>query len=526
MAEVFYRKWRPQTLSQVVGQEPVTRTLLNALQSDRIAHAYLFCGPRGTGKTSTGRILAKAVNCLSNGKGEPCNSCTLCLATTGGRALDVIEIDAASNRGIDEIRQLRERVGFAPNTAKYKVYIIDEVHMLTPEASNALLKTLEEPPPHAKFILATTEPHKVLPTIQSRCQRFDFRRLSLQAMVSRLKELCQGENISVSPEALTLIARSATGSLRDAENLLEQLVVYYGYTIALHQVQALLGLTGDRRTKELVQHILQRDIPAGLETLNGVVSDGLDLRQFLREVVDYLRALLLLKAGSEQGVELTQEEIEELKALARRTSLEEIARVVRLFGSIDLKLDNYSPLPMELALVEFALPSATPSITPQPAVAPPIKEKAPAVSPPPPVQPVQAKAPPDDKAATPPDTPLSGPPDINYFRSRWKDFVNSLRGEGSSGNLDALLRGACEPQALEGNTLELAFFHSFHKEKMEDPKYRRLIERKFAQFFGSNYELRCVLRKSEEKKVKETPPSPLVRLALEKGAKIVEVEEK
>lgn len=551
-SQVFYRKWRPQTLSDVVGQEPVTQTLLNALKSGRIAHAYLFCGPRGTGKTSTGRILAKAVNCLSNGKGEPCNTCTQCSSTTDGRALDVIEIDAASNRGIDEIRQLRERVGYAPNAARYKVYIIDEVHMLTTEASNALLKTLEEPPAHAIFILATTEPHKVLPTIQSRCQRFDFRRLSIQAVVYRLKHICQGENITISPEALSLVARSATGSLRDAENLLEQLVVYYGHEITHHQVQALLGITGDRRVRELVKHILKRDIPAGLETLNGVMSDGLDLRQFLREMVEYLRALLLVKAGSEQGVELPQEDIEELRDLAKRTSLEEIAQAVRLFGGIDLRLDNYSPLPLELALVEYALPgaekkeaaaprekpleaSARPSAIPARAKAEATatpRQKPPEVSPspPPPPQPTQAQATPEEKPAPviSPEAILAGPPDINYFRNRWKDFVNSLRGEGSSGNLDALLRSACEPQALEGNTLELVFFHSFHKEKMEDPKYRRLIERKLAQFFGSNYELRCVLKPGESKKIKESsaPPGPLVKFALEKGAKIVEVEEK
>ncbi|MFQ5925243.1 MAG: DNA polymerase III subunit gamma/tau, partial [Dehalococcoidia bacterium] len=201
-SQVFYRKWRPQTLSDVVGQEHVTQTLANALKTGRVAHAYLFCGPRGTGKTSTGRILAKAVNCLNAGQGEPCNACPLCQAITEGRALDVMEIDAASNRGIDEIRELRERVRFAPNMARYKVYIIDEVHMLTEPASNALLKTLEEPPPHVLFVLATTEPHKVLPTILSRCQRFDFRRIPQAAMVSRLTGICDREGIGIEPSSL------------------------------------------------------------------------------------------------------------------------------------------------------------------------------------------------------------------------------------------------------------------------------------------------------------------------------------
>ena len=228
MAEVFYRKWRPRTLAEVVGQEPVTRTLLNALNTNRVAHALLFFGPRGTGKTSTGRILAKAVNCLQNETGEPCNECSVCQAFNEGRAIDLIEIDAASNTGVDDIRDLKEKVNFAPNTTKYKVYIIDEVHMLSNSAFNALLKTLEEPPEHVIFILATTEVHKVPATITSRCQRFDLRRIPMSAMIGRLEHICQAEGINVEPEALALIAKNATGSLRDAENLLEQMVVYHG----------------------------------------------------------------------------------------------------------------------------------------------------------------------------------------------------------------------------------------------------------------------------------------------------------
>jgi DNA polymerase-3 subunit gamma/tau len=237
VSQVFYRKWRPQTLAEVVGQEHVTRTLLNALNLGRLAHAYLFCGPRGTGKTSTGRILAKAANCMENGKGEPCNKCRICEAVTDGRAMDVIEIDAASNTGVENIRDLIERVNYAPNEARYKVYIIDEVHMLSSSASNALLKTLEEPPAHVIFILATTETHKVLPTILSRCQRFDFHRISQSDVIGRLDTICRAEGITIVPEGLKLIARSATGSLRDAANLLEQLTTYYGSHIELPQVQ-------------------------------------------------------------------------------------------------------------------------------------------------------------------------------------------------------------------------------------------------------------------------------------------------
>jgi len=537
-SQVYYRKWRPQNLSEVVGQEHVTQTLRNAVAGGRVAHAYLFCGPRGTGKTSTGRILAKAINCLNPEQGEPCNSCALCKAINEASAPDIIEIDAASNRGIDEIRDLREKVNYTPNLARYKVYIIDEVHMITKEASNAFLKTLEEPPPHAIFILATTEPHKVLSTIMSRCQRFDFHRLSQSSVISKLNLICDKESINIVSEALRLIAKVTTGSLRDAENLLEQLVTYYGHEIKLHQVQEMLGISGDMRIRELARHIVNKDITAGLKTINSVASDGLDLRQFNRELVDYLRELLLVKSGSEEVLDVTSDDLIEIKELATGASLDYLLIAVKRFGEIDLRLDNYSSLPLELALVDCILASTAakePIKTEQP------EPKEPAAVTSRPAKPtrsvpeakIQAKteanAPAPAKSAETQAEPIepvktleiASSPEMNDIRDRWKDFVNAMRGEGSKGNLDAFLRSSCEPLSIEDNTLTLGFYHKFHKEYIEDPKYKHLVEKKLREVFGRSYQVRCVLTAGKAKG-KSEGESPLVKAAKESyGATIV-----
>ena len=556
-SQVFYRKWRPQNLSEVVGQEHVTQTLRNAVAGGRVAHAYLFCGPRGTGKTSTGRILAKAVNCLNPEQGEPCNSCALCKAINEASAPDIIEIDAASNRGIDEIRDLREKVNYTPNLARYKVYIIDEVHMITKEASNAFLKTLEEPPPHAIFILATTEPHKVLSTIMSRCQRCDFHRLSQSSVVSKLNLICEKEDIKIAPEALKLIAKVSTGSLRDSENLLEQLVTYYGHEIKLHQVQEMLGISGDLRIRELAKYIVNKDLTAGLKTINSVAGDGLDLRQFNRELVDYLRELLLVKSGSEEVIDVTSDDLIEIKELAVGANLDYLLTAVKRFGEIDLRLDNYSSLPLELALVDCILaatgvkepvkikqreteePAAATSRTtkstksspvPKPEAKTQVKTSASEVK-------TEAKMEAKEEAKTPataksseaqaepvepaktPDAPSS--PEMDDIRNRWKDFVNAMRGEGSKGNLDAFLRSSCEPLSLENNTLTLGFYHKFHKEYIEDPKYKHLVEKKLREVFGRGYQVRCVLTPAKAK-AKTDGESPLVKAAKESyGATIV-----
>ncbi len=527
-SQVFYRKWRPQSLADVVGQEHVTRTLLNALSSGRISHAYLFCGPRGTGKTSTGRILAKAVNCLSSGKGEPCNTCPMCQAITQGRALDVIEIDAASNTGVDDIRALREKVNYAPNQAKYKVYIIDEVHMLSTSASNALLKTLEEPPPYVIFVLATTEAHKILPTITSRCQRFDFRRLGLKDIILKLNRISSSEGIKIDPEALRLISRSATGSLRDGENLLEQLFAYYGPDISLSQVQAILGVTGDARVKELLGHIVNNNIAAGMKIINAVSSDGLDLKQFSRELVNYLRGLLLVKTGGDKDLDFTAEELAELKDLASRAPLEQILKAVKLFSQLELSLDSYSSsLPLELALVDSALTEAKKRETPASQAEGALVSPKETVAPPPPAPPQPHKKPTTkpEPASVAPETveiPATPPPEpgseLEHLRLNWRQVIEQAPESTKRTPAVAILRSAgVKPIALKDNTVTLTFRYAYHKDKIEEIENKRVAAEIISKFLGHSCQVRCVYEPAE---------NHLVREAQKLGAQIINEEEK
>ena len=365
--EVLYRKWRPQRFAEVSGQAVVTRTLINALATHRVSHAYLFSGPRGTGKTTTARLLAKAINCEKNAEGakkppgEPCNSCGSCKAFGEGSALDLVELDGASNRGIDDIRELRENANYLPmgGADAHKVYLIDEVHMLTEPAFNALLKILEEPPPHIVFILATTDTHKVPATIVSRCQRFEFKRIPLSAMADRLAQIAEAEKIDVPREGLELIARSATGSLRDAINLLEQICDAYGKEASLEAVREGLGLVADERATDLALEALRGDFAMGLGTIGAVRDDGLDLRHFQKEIVMRLRELLLVQSGAEPEGRWTPEQLAEMRAAIEGVPHAKLVGALRAFGLADLRADPLSPLPLELALADAVSPPAT-----------------------------------------------------------------------------------------------------------------------------------------------------------------------
>ncbi len=569
--QVLYRKWRPQTFAEVVGQEPVTRTLRNSVASGRIAHAYLLSGPRGTGKTSLGRLIAKAANCASAVEGEPCNECDSCHAFLEGRAIDFIEQDAASHNSVDDIRQLRENVILNPMSGRYKVYLLDEVHMLSGSAENALLKTLEEPPPHIIFVLATTEPHRVSSTIISRCQRFDLRRLPAAAIVERLVFVCDKEGLSLDEGALHEVARAGGGSLRDAINALEQIVTYYGPSPTLEQVRETLGVSVDARSGQLARLLLSGDpsthstssgqagspseisesarrtgqaLPGGLKLVAAVRDDGVDMRRFSREVAGYLRELLLVKVGAADTLDESGETVAEMEALVKEVERQEIVRALKTLGRLDFRDDPQSSLPLELALVELAseagiAPEETPeTAAPRPKGAPASESKPePQFSIPassaqavaattggPTVgaseeQPAEAPSP----AGVPPGPSASSPSEISESARRTgQDLLARVREacRESDKQLAALLNASCEVKSLEGDVLTVGFYHTFHLERMEAGGHAARLGELASQMLGRPVSVALVHspRRSEPGKIKG---GHLVQAARELGAKPV-----
>lgn len=544
----LYRKWRSQTFGDIVGQEHITRTLLNALRSGRVAHAYLFCGPRGTGKTSTARLLAKAVNCLNNGAGEPCNECTLCRSITAGSSLDVIEIDGASNRGIDDIRDLREKVNFAPAEGQRKFYIIDEVHQLSTDAFNALLKTLEEPPAHTIFVLASTEAHKIPATILSRCQRFDFRRLTVREVAGRLQYICEQEGIESEPAALDLVARSATGSLRDAISTLDQLRAYADGAVTVAQVEGLLGTRAGAGVRDLAAQLFAKDLGAGLRLINALADDGVDMRQLGRDLVDYLRALLLVKASAVPagGLDLTAEGEAALQELARGPQLADVVRCLQLFSQADFAARGLVrlQLPLEMAFAAAVLgeESAAPADPAMAARQAPSREaarpagRAPAVVPPPrSVAARPAPARPAAAEATRPAEPLPAPPapvadpgpapsgalSLGELQGSWGQAVEAI-GRGDK-KLLGLLRDCTGPERVEDRTVVLGVKFAFHKGAIEQEKNRAIVEAALSAAVGRPCLIRCVLSSGREERA-ALPASPLddplVKEAVSRGARI------
>jgi DNA polymerase-3 subunit gamma/tau len=355
---VLARKWRPQLFEEVVGQQHITQTLQNAISQKRVAHAFLFTGARGVGKTSTARILAKALNCEKGPQINPCDQCTNCQEIIHGTSMDVIEIDGASNRGIDEIRELRENVRYTPAKSRYKIYIIDEVHMLTREAFNALLKTLEEPPPHILFIFATTEPHKIPATILSRCQRYDFKRIPFREVIGSLKRIVKEEEIQISQRGLLSIAQESEGSLRDAQSLLDQVIAYAGKNIRDEDIAEVLGLIDHKILSDAIDALADRDVERCMGLIERVYHFGYDLQHFCRELLQYLRNLILIRVSQhpEGLLELPEEDLELLKAQAAKFQFDQLNHLFSLLlkGEQEIAQSTFPRTMLEMTLIRMA----------------------------------------------------------------------------------------------------------------------------------------------------------------------------
>ncbi|MBU0581112.1 MAG: DNA polymerase III subunit gamma/tau, partial [Candidatus Margulisbacteria bacterium] len=352
----LYRKYRPLTFDEVIGQEAVVQTLKNAIANNMLAHAYIFSGPRGTGKTSMARILAKALNCREGISLTPCLKCDLCLRIKDGEALDVFEIDAASNNGVDEIRDLREKIAFAPVEGKYKIYIIDEVHMLSISAFNALLKTIEEPPDNTLFVLATTEPNKIPVTILSRCQRLEFRRITLPKIVEMLKKIAKKEEIDIEEKALNLIAKNSEGGMRDAISMLDQILSFKGKQISVDSVLEVLGTTDISSVFKMGEYLVAGQTAAALQLLEEIIIAGKAVSYFTQNLLEYFRHLIMAKAGAYAAIDLTAEQIDLLKNQAAEYSLEDLKKIIAVLSKAESNMRWYPNirLVLEIALVEIS----------------------------------------------------------------------------------------------------------------------------------------------------------------------------
>ena len=556
----FYRKWRPKTFEEIIGQERVTRTLQNAIRTNRVVHAYLFAGHRGTGKTTTARILAKALNCVQGPTATPDNVCPNCQAISGGYSMDVIEIDAASNRGIEEIRELRDRIRLAPTEGRYKVYIIDEAHMLTTEAANALLKTLEEPPAHAILVLVTTEPHRLPATILSRCQRFDFRRVSQKEIVARLKHIAAGEGFAIDDRALALIAGNADGSVRDAESILDQLTAFAAGPITARDVITVLGVVEEQTALGFADAVITRDVAGCLALVSRVVDEGKDLRQVMRTLIDHFRDLLVVKTGLRDAdlIDTTEGRLAALAAQAEHTTIEDVLRVLNILSGTEGEA-RWSPQPrllLEIALIRLCRPEMDPTVEGLRARVQAIEHRlggAPAPAPPASTPPTPAKPTEVPRRRPTPSRP-AGQEDVKAevtvapgaavvtadaepagvpvmviedVRRQWGRVLEEVKRTKMFCHA-LLIEGM--PLRLEGSMLVIGLRtgYNFHAENLHRPENRSVVEGAVERIFQRRLRLQCTIYDGPSPAVEPAVTAdgdPLVTKAAELfGAQILEVK--
>ncbi len=513
MSQALYRKWRPRKWDEIVGQAHVVETLKNAVTSGRVAHAYLFAGARGTGKTTAARLLAKAVNCLAeDASTRPCNQCDPCKAVNENRFLDMIEIDAASQTGVDDVRDLREKINFSPSQGKYKIYIIDEVHMFSNSAFNALLKTLEEPPPHAIFILATTEIHKIPPTVLSRCQRHEFRRLPVEVIVKQLEEITRAEKLKAEPEALTLIARQSAGGMRDAISLLDQLASV-GRTIDLELAHSVLGTATGLTVLKMVDALAEVDPAAGMDAIHSALDSGTDPRLLARQVVDYLRALLLIQMGNASQVELTGETRTRAEAHAAVLPGSTVLQFIRIFNTAATEARGaWQPaLGLELALAEAL--EVMGGSTASPVKSDPDGGEKPVAktsrTPSAPAEELKEKVGSADEGVS-----------LAQVQKAWKQVAGALKGNPS---LNALLN-SCRLLSLKGDTLTLGFASEILRGKVEVPGQLEAIRGAITSVLGVDLKVKCAVSTARQATPPDVREDGMVAAALKQGGEIVDIQ--
>ena len=515
MTQALYRKYRPKEWDEVMGQDHIVTTLKNAIAADRVAHAYLFAGSRGTGKTTLARLLAKAVNCTNpDPTKRPCNECEHCKAVNDNRFMDLIEIDAASNTSVDDVRDLRDKINFSPSQGKYKIYIVDEVHMLSTAAFNALLKTLEEPPPHAIFVLATTEIHKIPATVLSRCQRHEFRRVPVGEIVTNLKMIIKAENLQADDDALIQIARQSAGGMRDAISLLDQLSST-GDKITLALAQTVLGTATSQTVLDTLTSIMDHDPAHGLETIHKALDAGADPRSLARQIVEYLRGLMLIQMGNANQVEATADVKKQMQAHAKSFSTSDVLRMMKSFNNAatDLRGGWQPSLSLELALAEVL---DAPTESPQPA--------APRQTKPQPVSTPRTETQPQverDAEAAPHPVEKSAVSAGDVIKA-WKHMSAAL--PKAQANLSALMNSVKMIDA-QGKTLILGLASDVLVSKIDKPDQIEAIQKLIKDEFGADVSVRCVVTNAKGKIPPNVAQDGMVATAIQHGGEIVDMQE-